>query len=234
MRTHWSTEHDRYGRMRSLLAQVAVLRGCSIAELDELGQHAIIQRYAPLERIASQAEPADSVFLVPFGRVRLTLAEENGRELTLAELGQGDFFGDEALTGAARRRATATALDEVTVVAIPAESLGRFLHGHPRVACNFVLQLSRALGQAADALAMLGLLGIEERLVRALEQLAREHGVPGEGGLVLRRLPTHQDLAARLGACRETVTRAFAALKRRGVLVPAGDGLLLRLHPAAS
>jgi CRP/FNR family transcriptional regulator, cyclic AMP receptor protein len=228
MRTGSSAAGDRMVRVRSLLSQINILRGCTSAELGELGRSAEIVRYSPGELIAEQSGLPAAVCLVAFGHVRLTSFGDNGRELILTNVEPGGFFEEESLRGAAIRRAGAIALDEATVVWIRAEAFASFLHEHPRVALSFAMQLSRQLHRAYNSVAGLGLLSVEERLIRTLERLAEEQGSRrSHDGLLLHACPTHLELAARVGARRETVTRAFKSLTRRGLVVPRGDGLLL-------
>jgi CRP-like cAMP-binding protein len=74
--------------------------------------------------------------------------------------------------------------------------------------------------------------------VRTLTRLAREDGVDTQSGLLLRRRPTQQDLANMVGTCRETISRTFTSMQKRGLIVPRGRALvltraLLERRPAA-
>ncbi|MGZ3443171.1 MAG: Crp/Fnr family transcriptional regulator, partial [Polyangia bacterium] len=223
MLTGWSPAD----RMRSLLSQIRILRCCSSADLDALGRSAEIARFAPGEWIDAQCESPDAIALVAFGRVRLVVIGEGGRELILTEVDAGGFFGDEALSGASTRRANALAIAETTIVSVPRQPFVSFLGAHPTVALGFCMQLSRQLHGACATVAGLGLLSVEDRLLHELEQLADRDGSPRHDGLLLHALPTHRELAARVGACRETVTRTFQSLARRGLVVSLGSSLLL-------
>src|SRR5438552_18992576 len=88
-------------RMHSLLSQIRILRACTSAELRELGRSVRTLRFEPKQCIAHQGDAPRSVFLVAFGRVRLHVLGESGRELILGDVDAGGFFGDEALSGAA-------------------------------------------------------------------------------------------------------------------------------------
>ena len=68
---------------------------------------------------------------------------------------------------------------------------------------------------------------VAARLVRTLIRLAQEDGEERQEGLLLRRRPTQQELANMVGSCRESVSRAFGTLIRRGMLEPRGRGLVL-------
>lgn len=218
-------------RIYSLLLQIRILRSCSDDDLMTIGRSAEVVRYVPGQEIAGQDECPQAISFVAFGKVRLKLLGEGRREIILTEIEAGGFFGDESLAGLPTRRATAMAIDETTVVAIAADVFRAFLGAHPGVALSFGMHLSRQLHGAFATVAGLGLLSVEDRLLRALEQLGHQHGSARDDGLLLHTLPTHRELAARVGACRETVTRAFLSLARRGLVVTCGPTLLLT--PAA-
>jgi CRP/FNR family transcriptional regulator, cyclic AMP receptor protein len=214
-------------RMRSLLSQISILRGCSVVDLDGLGCRARANRYEPGAPIAQVGAVADSLCLIAYGRVRLASYGENGRELVLEELGAGQLFGEEALGAERRRRASAIAVDEVTIVSIDAAGFASFLRDHPAVALRFAMELSSKVARAHEQIAALGLLSVEDRLIRTLERLSRKQGYPCADGVMLDDRPTHEEIGSEIAACRETVTRTFQALSRRGLVVQRGSSLLL-------
>ena len=228
MASAWSPD----GKMCSLLSQIRILRGCSRAQLAELGRSARILRVEPERHIVEQGDAPTSIYLVAFGRVRLNIFGESGREMIFGDVDAGGFFGDEALGGAPIQRATAIAVEETTVLAVPGAAFASFMGNHPRVAVDFGAQLSRQLHAACEAVAGLGLLSVEQRLLRALERLGQQNGSHGPEGLFLPARPTHRELAARVGARRETVTRMLDSLMRRGLVVAKGRAALLLTHAA--
>ena len=87
--------------------------------------------------------------------------------------------------------------------------------------------MSRRLRKADETIAELALCDVQDRLIRRLVALAREDGMESPEGAVIRRRPTQQDLANMVGACRETISRTFNLLARRGLIVPRGRSLLV-------
>jgi CRP-like cAMP-binding protein len=87
--------------------------------------------------------------------------------------------------------------------------------------------MSRRLRKADETIAELALCDVQDRLIRRLVALAREDGTESPEGAVIRRRPTQQDLANMVGACRETISRTFNLLARRGLIVPRGRSLLV-------
>src|SRR5262245_51800913 len=90
-------ENPRLERYRLVLGQAALFRGCSTATLDDLLRRMQIRTRQAGMLVVAQDEPGDTMFVVAQGRVKVALFGENGREVTLAELRPGEFFGEMAL-----------------------------------------------------------------------------------------------------------------------------------------
>jgi CRP-like cAMP-binding protein len=78
--------------------------------------------------VFSQGEPADSIFYLQEGELKLTVASEQGKEAIVAFLGAGDFFGEGCLAGQPVRMATAAAVEECVVVPLTKLAVIRFIH----------------------------------------------------------------------------------------------------------
>ena len=216
---------DRY---RVLVAQAALFRGCSQGALDDLVRRLQIRTRLQGSLIVAQDEPGDAMFLIAQGRVKVALFGENGRELTLSTLGPGEFFGEMSLIDSRPRSANVVALDDTTVLALTRDAFSAHLKAHPQTAMNIISELTARLRRADETITSLALHDVESRLVRTLERLAREEGESADAvGLVLRKRPTQQDLANMVGSCRETISRTFTSMIKRGLVVPRGRALVL-------
>jgi CRP/FNR family transcriptional regulator, cyclic AMP receptor protein len=220
-------EDPKLDRYRALLAQSAIFRGCSGPALDDLARRLQIRTRSAGTLIVAQDEPGDAMFILAQGRVKVALFGENGRELTLSELKPGDFFGEMSLIDSRPRSANVVAIDDATMLALTREAFVQHLKSHPQTALNILSELTRRLRRADETIANLALHDVESRLSRTLERLAREDGESTEAGLVLKKRPTQQDLANMVGSCRETISRTFTSMIKRGLLVPRGRALVL-------
>jgi CRP-like cAMP-binding protein len=215
---------DRY---RGLIAQASIFRGIQSAALEDLVRRMQVRTRTAGTIIVAQDEPGDAMYLLVSGRVKVALFGESGRELTLSELKPGDFFGEMALIDSRPRSANVVAIDDVTVLALTREAFVAHIKSHPQTALNILSEVTRRLRRADETIANLALHDVESRLTRTLERLAREDGEQTDGGLLLRRRPTQQDLANMVGSCRETISRTFTSMIKRGLLVPRGRALVL-------
>ena len=214
-------------RYRPLVAQAAIFRGASPAAMDDLLRRMQVRTRPAGTLIVAQDEPGDAMFVLAQGRVKVALFGESGRELTLSELKPGDFFGEMALLDSRPRSANVVAIDDATVLALTRDAFTQHLKAHPQTALNMLAELTRRLRRADETIANLALHDVESRLTRTLERMAREEGEQTEHGLLIRRRPTQQDLANMVGSCRETISRTFTSMIRRGLLIPRGRALVL-------
>jgi CRP/FNR family transcriptional regulator, cyclic AMP receptor protein len=228
--THSSGPDHAHVRRRNLLSHATLLRGCAPAELENLARYAQVRICASETVLVSQETPADAVYFVAYGRVRLTLLGESDRELTVAELGQGDCFGEAAILEGAHYATTAIATDEVMVLVIERAAFLGCLRAHPSIGLRLALELTRRLDTVSQQLAELVMQDVESRVALALRRMAKRDGQPIRGGVVIPRRVTHQQIANLVGTTRETVSRSVSALTRRG-LVSSRDGLFV-LTPA--
>ena len=214
-------------RYRNLLASTAIFRGCAPQAIDDLVRRLQV-RTRPAETIVvAQDEPGDSLFVIAGGRVKVAMFGENGRELTLAELKPGDFFGEMSLLDNRPRAANVVALEDATLLVLSRDAFVAHLKTNPQTAINLLGEMTRRLRRADETIASLALHDVESRLVRTLERLAKEEGEQTDGGMLLRRRPTQQDLANMVGSCRETISRTFTSMIKRGLIVPRGRALVL-------
>jgi CRP-like cAMP-binding protein len=220
-------EDPRIDRYRALLSQTALFRGAAHSALDDLARRLQVRTRPASSIIVAHEDPGDAMFVLVSGRAKVALFGDNGRELTLTELKPGDFFGEMSLLDDRPRSANVVAVDDVTLLMLTRESFAAHLKSHPQTALNILGEMTRRLRRADETIASLALHDVESRLTRTLERLAHEDGESTDAGLVLRRRPTQQDLANMVGSCRETISRTFTSMVKRGLLVPRGRALVL-------
>jgi len=217
-----------HGKWRQALQNRSLFRGLSETAIEVLTtklQHCWGKEGTAL---VSPEQPADGLFIVLSGRVKVVMYGDNGRELTLAILRPGEVFGELALLDGAPRSATVVAMTSAELLSLPREDFLLHLQHNPQIALNLLGEMARRLRRADETIVGLALQDVEVRLVHTLVRLASEEGsVRNQDGLVLRRRPTQQELANMVGSSRETVSRALAAMARQGLAVPRGRTLVL-------
>ena len=185
----------------------AVVEGAEIFTMELLPKRATFFDQGDAEKV---------VFLIKSGRVRISRNTADGKEVTVAILGPGDMFGEDALFGGIERTTVATCMEETLICKAHADDLIGLLTGNSGLALNVAQMLSDRLGDASATIEDLAYAKISDRLVNLFERLATEHGrTTGEGTLLDLRL-THQDIASIIGSTRETVSLEMNQLVRAG------------------
>ena len=218
---------DEAARIRATLAKVSIFQNLPGAAVDDLARRVTLKRTPGGSAIFSQDEAGDALYVLMAGRVKVVMFGENGREVTLAVLRAGDIFGEMALFDSRPRSANVVALEPATTLALTRDDFLRHLQTYPQTSLGMLGEMSRRLRRADETIAELALCDVQDRLVRRLIALAKEDQQENDEGLTIRRRPTQQDLANMVGSCRETISRTFNSLARKGLIVPRGRALLV-------
>lgn len=179
-------------------------------------------RFTKKKLIFAQGTPADSVFYVHTGMVRLSVTSGSGKEATLGVVGPGEFIGEYAIhPGHARRFTSAATLTDSIVLRLERNEMLRALREHPEFAELFILRLlsrnARVQADLADQLFS----STEKRLARALLLLARHGKGPPEERIVPKI--SQETLAEMIGATRSRVNLFMNRFKKLGYIHYDGD-----------
>ena len=129
--------------------------------------------YRRKQAIFAQGEPADAIFYIQKGRVKLTVVSKQGKEAVVGLLGPNDFFGEGCLAGQTVRMSSATAVDEVRGLRVRKASMVRLLSTQPKFSEMFMTHLlSRNIRFEEDLVDQL-FNSSEKRLARVLLLLAQ-------------------------------------------------------------
>ena len=109
--------------------------------LAKAGQGKKILLYRNKQVVFSQADPADSLFYLEKGKIKLTVVSKQGKEAVVAILADGAFFGEGCLAGQQLRMATAVAMSDCTIAKLEKAAAIRFLHDEPAVSERFLSYL---------------------------------------------------------------------------------------------
>ena len=175
-----------------------------------------LSSYRNEEAIFSQGDPADAVFYIQKGQVKLTVVSEQGKEAVVALSGPDDFFGEGCLAGQSRRMATATAMIECEIMRLEKRAMIRVLHEEPAFSEMFVSHLlERTIRVEADLVDQL-FNSSEKRLARALLLLAN-FGKEGRPEPILAKI-SQETLAEMIGTTRARVSFFMNKFRRLGLI----------------
>jgi CRP/FNR family transcriptional regulator, cyclic AMP receptor protein len=175
------------------------------------------RRSAP---IFAQGDACDSVMYIQKGSVKLSVRSNAGREVVVAMLAPGDFFGEGCLAGQPLRMANATAMTASTILVLKKERMIRLLHQQPELADRFITHMLGTNIRIEEDLLEQLFNHHEKRLARALLLLAR-YGMKTEPERVLPKL-SRQKLAKMVGTTRADVDFFMRKFKKLGFISEAG------------
>jgi CRP/FNR family cyclic AMP-dependent transcriptional regulator len=212
-----------------LLKSVALFADLEEAELERFSHVAVPRSFPAGTRVFHEGDSSDACYIVREGSFRVTREHSDGRAITLATLGPGEIFGELAMLDGDKRSASAEALTDGELLALPAGDVLSLLARHPEIAMKLVAGLVRRLRAANVRLSRQSFQTVPSRVAGILAQLSREGQNGDEQGAVTIRM-NQSDLAQLAGTSRESVSRFLAELERAGV-VSCGRGRVTVLDP---
>ena len=175
-----------------------------------------ISDYRNNQIVYAQGDPADSVFYIQKGKVKITVLSELGKEAVVAVLGTGNFFGEGCLAGQTLRLASVAALTECVIVRMEKASITRVIHEKPAFAELFITHLlARNIRVEEDLVDQL-FNSSEKRLARTLLLLAN-FGKEGDPEPVLAKI-SQETLAEMIGTTRSRVSVFMNKFRKLGLI----------------
>jgi CRP/FNR family cyclic AMP-dependent transcriptional regulator len=172
----------------------------------------IVRSYRKNTIILNEGEPGDSLFVLLQGQVKVYATDENGREITYGTIQAGDYFGEMSLDGGPRSASVMT-LDPCLCALVSRAAVQQHLADEPAFALQLVTQVIRRARSATETARQMALLDVYGRVIHTLE---------GQQGPATMQAPvqltqiTHQQIASRVGASREMVSRLLKDLEKGG------------------
>jgi CRP/FNR family transcriptional regulator, cyclic AMP receptor protein len=184
--------------------------------LAKVGEGRSIGRYSDGQIIFSQGDPADAVFYVQIGKVKVTVISEQGKEAVIAILGTNDFFGEGCLAGQARRIATVVTMTDSVIVRLERAAVVRVIHQEPAFSEMFIAHLlGRSIRVEADLVDQL-FNSSEKRLARVLLLLAN-FGKEEKPEPILATI-SQETLAEMIGTTRSRVSFFMNKFRKLGFI----------------
>jgi CRP/FNR family transcriptional regulator, cyclic AMP receptor protein len=186
------------------------------AFLAQAGAGRTIAAFRKAGVLFTQGEPADAVFYIQKGKIKLTVVSEQGKEAVVAVLGVGEFCGEGCLAGQSRRIATASAITECEIMRLEKAAMLRILQAEPRFSEMFVSYLlTRTIKVEEDLVDQL-FNSSEKRLARALLLLAN-FGKEGKPEPIVAKV-SQEMLAEMIGTTRSRVSFFMNKFRKLGFI----------------
>jgi len=199
----------------------------------KLGDEAVMARHQrPMfkkgELVYVPSDLSDRIFFINEGRIKISVMNEEGKEITKVILGRGEVFGELALLGEERRHDTATALEDTSVCVVSLEELRGLMRDRSDLNLFFMKMFGSRQLEMERRLESLVFRDSRSRIVEYLLHLATTKGQRIGYEWVVRNFITHQEIANLTATSRQTVTTTLNDLRFKKLLTFNRSRLLIR------
>jgi CRP/FNR family cyclic AMP-dependent transcriptional regulator len=164
--------------------------------------------------VMQAGDETDSLYVMLSGKVKVVIADEQGREVIFGFMGAQDFFGEMGLLDDQPRSASVYTLEPCEMLRLSKAGFVNCIKENSDVAMLVIRNLVRRLRDADRQIESLALVDVSGRVARLLIDMAQE----SDGKLVVPRMPAKQEIARMIGASREMVSRVVKDLEVRGLI----------------
>ena len=212
----------------NLLKSVSLFYDLSDKELGYISSRMITKNFETGSLIFMENSEGEKCFFVSEGSVKVTRLSKDGKEVILAMLNKGEFFGEMALLDGESRSANVIALEKTEVLTLNRKDFLSVLEEYPQIAIQLLKEMAHRLRKSDRQIASLSLSDAEKRIALCILRFADEQGVIKNGEVNIPKIPIQQDIANMSGTSRETVSRALNLLEKEKFIRREGRELVIK------
>ena len=209
------------------LRSVSIFSDLSDVKLASISKKMTPYSYSKGEFIVMEEMEGQQCYFITHGSVKITRSSKEGREVILAILTAGEFFGEMSLLDGETRSANVLTLEETKVLALNRNDFMATLEEYPRVSIQLLKELTIRLRKSDLQIASLTLSDAEKRIGLCILRLASEQGTIRQGHVKIKKFPFQHDIANMAGTSRETVSRTLVLFEQNGLIQREGRQLTI-------
>jgi CRP/FNR family transcriptional regulator/CRP/FNR family cyclic AMP-dependent transcriptional regulator len=215
-----------------VLSRTALFQGIPLEELEPLAPAVKVRNYSAGSYIFHEGDPANVLYVVVRGQVKIARLGTAGNEAVFAVLLPGDSFGELTLFDEDPVRSMdAEAMEPTECLTVERQAVLAFVERNPAVVRRIIQVLRGYVRQVDESFSEAAFLDIPGRVARKLLDLAAEHGQKTSEGVRIEMRLTQRTLAGMVAASRENVNRALSRLAGRGDIIQEA-GYITIVRPA--
>jgi CRP/FNR family cyclic AMP-dependent transcriptional regulator len=184
-----------------------------VIDLGDFAQHAVTRTFPKNTVVVTEGDETDSLYIIVSGKVKIYVSDEKGKEIVLNESGPGEYFGEMVLDEGPRSASVMT-LEPTKFLVVPKEDFKEFVAKSPAFSLHLICKLIKRVRALTNDVKSLALMDVYGRVARMLLDIAVERN----GVLVIENKPTQQEMASRVGASREMISRILGDLASGGYI----------------
>lgn len=210
-----------------LLKSVSLFWDLKEEEFGYIADRMVSKNFENGNLIFLEESQGENLFFVVEGSVKITRLSKDGREVILAMLNSGDFFGEMSLLDGEARSANVIALEDTEVLTLNRKDFLEVLHNYPQIAIQLLKEMTSRLRKSDRQIVSLSLSDAEKRIALCIIRFADEQGTIRNGQVTVPKIPIQQDIANMAGTSRETVSRAMSVLEEEGYIQRSSRKLII-------
>lgn len=189
-----------------MLNNVDLFANLPPAALEALDKLSVLRKYPKNTVLFMEGDESTHLYIVTKGKVSASVAGEDGREVILNYMGEGDYFGELALLDGKPRSATVRTVTPCEFVAVSRSSFQELMRSNQDFVFTMMEAVVSRVRELTESVKDLALLDVYGRVSNVLEKLSDEEGK------IHSPKVTHQDIANMVGSSREMVSRIMKQL----------------------
>jgi len=213
--------------MDEFIKDIVLFSGLENKELERIENVMTIKTYPKNSMIVLEEEFGDTVYIVRTGTIKITRLNDEGKEVILALMGSGEFFGELAALDGEARSANALAQEECQLFLLHRSDFIDLLKHNPKISFTLLSEMAKRIRHSDQQIEALSLDDAEHRIGVCILNLAEDNGVIRKGQVTIQKLPFQQDIANMAGTSRETVSRVLKLLEEKGLVTKSGHTLTI-------
>jgi CRP/FNR family transcriptional regulator len=199
-----------------LLKNIALFSSLTDKELHEIRTHIVLREFKKNQMILHEEDTSEFMYVIVHGKVKISRAGKEGKEMVLSMHGSGEFFGEMSLIDGKTVPASVSAVEDSLVAIISKDHFYSLLYSQQKVLENLLKIFCSRLRESWQRIQMLNFNDAAQRIKMLFLMLAENYGEKTADGTTLHIKLIHQDIADMTGLTRETVTRVLDKWKRGG------------------
>ncbi len=196
-----------------MLASIPLFSGLDATAREVVERHSALRSVRRNTVVIQKGDESGVLYVVISGRLKVSVADEQGKEVILNTLGSGDYFGELAILGDMPRTATVVSLEDSNLLTLSRTAFLELVREQPDVALAVIRNLTARVAQLTEQVGRLALGDVYSRIRDLLNAQAFE-----EDGLLVTARFTQSEIAQMVGSSREMVSRIFKDLREGGYI----------------
>lgn len=210
-----------------VLKTVPIFAELETKDIQKVVQIAETKRYKKDSIILMEEDAGRTFFIILNGKVKISRISDDGREVILSILREGDFFGEISILDGMARSANVTAFENSELILIRKDAFFDILYQYPQVSIALLKELASRIRKSDSQIKSLSLKDATGKVANAILMLASNVGQVRGSLVEILGLPLQQDMANMAGTSRETISRVLKSLIEEGYLVKTGNKLVI-------